>query len=207
MLQETAEPAPLEQGTPPPYDVVVVAASAGGLAALSTLLASLPADFPAPLLVVQHLDPHHTSVMSDILGRRTDLHVTQATDGAAIAVGQVMVGAPDRHLVVNSDGTVSLADTALVHFVRPSADRLFESAAAGFGERVIGVVLTGSGHDGDNGVMAIKQAGGTVIAQDEETSQFFGMPGSAIETGAVDYILPLDEIAPALLRLVRRGRP
>ncbi len=97
-----------------------------------------------------------------------------------------MVAPPDRHLLVNADGTVSLAATAPVHFVRPSADRLFESAAASFGDRVIGVILTGTGSDGDMGVRAVEQGGGTVIAQDQETSQFFGMPGAAIGTGAVD---------------------
>jgi two-component system chemotaxis response regulator CheB len=89
-----------------------------------------------------------------------------------------------------------------VHFVRPSADLLFESGAASFGGRAIGVVLTGTGSDGSLGVKAIKGVGGTVIAQDEESSDFFGMPGAAIETGAVDFVLPLDQIAEALASLV-----
>ncbi len=186
----------------PAFSLVVIAASAGGLAALSAVLSSLPADFPAGVLVVQHLDPHHKSLMDEILSRRTAMKVALATERAAIAPGCVLVAPPDRHLVVNADHTVSLSDTELVHFVRPSADRLFESAAATYGAQVIGVVLTGSGRDGDRGVQAVKEGGGTVIAQDEKSSQFFGMPGAAIETGAVDFVLSLTEIAPALIALV-----
>jgi two-component system, chemotaxis family, protein-glutamate methylesterase/glutaminase len=184
-------------------DLVVMAASAGGLAALSTVLGSLPADFPAAVLVVQHLDPHYKSLLGQILSRRTALTVTIAVDGAAVRPGQVIVATPDRHLLLEPDGTVSLSSADAVHFVRPSADRLFESAAASFGDRVIGVVLTGTGSDGDHGVQAVKRAGGIVIAQDQNTSQFFGMPGTAIGTGAVDMVLPLDQIAGALVALVQ----
>lgn len=187
-------------------DLVVMAASAGGLAALSAVLGALPADFPAAVLVVQHLDPHYKSLMGDILGRRTALKVAMATEGAAVAPGEVMVATPDRHLLVQANGRVSLSAADQVHFVRPAADMLFSSAAASFGDRVIAVVLTGTGSDGDMGVQAVKKAGGTVIAQDRATSQFFGMPGRAIETGAVDLILPLDGIAPVLETLVRGER-
>ncbi len=185
----------------PSFKVVVIGASAGGLAAISEVLSSLPARFPAAVLVVQHLDPHHPSVMDHILGRRTALKVTMAEDGAVVAPGGVMIAAPGHHLLVNADGTVTLSDTARVQFVRPSADLLFESAADSYRERVIGVVLTGKGGDGENGVQAIKQAGGTVIAEDEATSESFGMPGAAISTGAVDFVLPLAEIGPTLIAL------
>ena len=115
---------------------------------------------------------------------------------------------PDHHLLVNADGSLSLTRTELVHFVRPSADLLFDSAAASFGPRAIGVVLTGTGSDGAFGVEAIKRVGGTVIAQDEATAEFFGMPGAAIKTGAVDFVLPLEQIPEALTSLVaeRGGR-
>jgi len=202
MVDKRAHAEARDGGSGPAYDLVVIAASAGGLAALSAVLTALPAEFPAAVLVVQHLDPHHKSYIDDILRRRTALKVTLATEGAAISSGCVMVAPPDRHLLVNTTGNVSLSEAAVVHFVRPSADMLFESAAASYGDRVIGVVLTGSGHDGDTGVRAVKDHGGLVIAQDEETSQFFGMPGTAIETGAVDLVLPLEEIAPMLIGLV-----
>jgi len=106
---------------------------------------------------------------------------------------------------VNPDGTLSLTQSKLVHFLRPSADLLFESVAASYGERAIAVVLTGTGSDGAMGVKAIKKMGGTVIAQDEATAEFFGMPGAAIQSGSVDFILPLDEIAIALVTLVMKG--
>jgi two-component system chemotaxis response regulator CheB len=105
-------------------------------------------------------------------------------------------------LLVNSDGTLSLSQSELVHFVRPSADLLFESMAASYGEGAIAVVLTGSGSDGEMGVKAVKKRGGTVIAQNEETAEYFGMPGAAIATKSVDFVLALDEIAPALVTLV-----
>jgi len=97
---------------------------------------------------------------------------------------------------------VSLTQTELVNFVRPSADLLFESVAAAYGERAIAVVLTGAGKDGSMGVTAIKKRGGTVIVQDEATSEFFGMPSAAIRTGTVDFVLSLDEIPAALITLL-----
>ena len=194
------------QSPSPACDVVALAASAGGLTALSRVLADLPAHFPAALLVVQHLDPHHRSLMADILGRRTALRVQQAEEGDRLLPGMVYIAPPDRHLLVNPDGTLSLSQSELVHFVRPSADLLFESVAATAKQRAIAVVLTGTGTDGNMGVRAIKKMGGTVIVQNEQTSEFFGMPSAAIQTGCVDCILPLDEIPKALLARVVRGK-
>jgi two-component system, chemotaxis family, protein-glutamate methylesterase/glutaminase len=189
----------------PPFKVVGLAASAGGLSALSEVLAALPVDFEAPIVLVQHLDPKHRSLMAEILGRRTKLQVRQAAEGDRIAPGGVWVAPPAHHLLVNGDGTLSLTRTELVHFVRPSADLLFESMAAGYRDRSIAVVLTGTGMDGEMGVRAVKAMGGIVIAQDQETSEFFGMPGAAIKTGCVDFILPLDAIAGTLITLVMGG--
>src|SRR5215510_7325387 len=187
------------------FDIVALAASAGGLKALSHVLAALPADFPAAVVVVQHLDPRHRSLMADILSRRTALDVKQAEEGDQITAGTVYIAPPNKHLLVNPGGSLSLAQTELVHFVRPSADLLFESVAASFKHRAIAVVLTGTGSDGTMGVQAIKKMGGTVIAQDEATSDFFGMPSSAIATGSVDFVLPLKEIPSALATLVATG--
>jgi len=184
-----------------PYEVVALAASAGGLNALTHVLAALPKDFPAALVVVQHLDPRHRSVMADILSRRTALAVKQAVDGERLQSGAAYIAPPNRHLLVNPDRSVALTQTELVHFVRPSADLLFESTAASFKERAIAVVLSGSGQDGAMGVKAIKKMGGTVIVQDARTADFTGMPDAAIATGLADFILALDEIAPALEKL------
>jgi two-component system chemotaxis response regulator CheB len=187
------------------FDIVALAASAGGLAALSHILAALPAAFPAAVVVVQHLDPRHRSLMADILSRRTPLQVKQAEEGDRLCAAMVYIAPPNRHLLVNPDGTLSLSQSELVHFVRPSADLLFESVAASYKDRAIAVVLTGTGSDGAMGIQAIKKMSGTVIAQDEHTSEFFGMPSAAIHSGNVDFILPLDEIAAALVTLVVKG--
>lgn len=184
------------------FEIVALAASAGGLKALTLVLAALPRDFPAALVVVQHLDPRHRSLMAEILGKRTALRVRQAREGERTERGLVSIAPPDRHLLVNADGTLSLTQSELVHFTRPSADLLFESTAAGYRERAIAVVLSGSGRDGAMGVKAIKKMGGTVIVQDAKTSEFSGMPEAAQQTGMADFILPLHEIAPALEMLV-----
>ena len=187
------------------FDVVALASSAGGIAAISHILESLPAGFPAAIVVVQHLDPRHRSLMAEILRRRTPLEVVQATEGDRIRPGTVHIAPPDRHLLVNRDGSLSLSHSELVHFVRPSADLLFESVAASYEERAIAVVLTGTGSDGSLGVGAIKKMGGTVIAQDQESAEFFGMPSAAIKSGHADFILRLDEIPSALTTLVTEG--
>ena len=184
------------------FDIVALAASAGGLNALTHVLHGLPADFAAGIVVVQHLDPRHRSLMADILGRRTGLAVREARQGDRVLAGTVMIAPPNNHLLVNQDGLLTLTQTELVHFVRPSADLLFESTAAAYRERAIAVVLSGSGTDGAMGVKAIKKMGGTVIVQDQESSEFGGMPEAAQRTGVVDFVLPLQEIAAALQTLV-----
>ncbi|MEW5857055.1 MAG: chemotaxis protein CheB [Cyanobacteriota bacterium] len=185
-----------------PFPVVAVAASAGGIKAISELLSALPADFPAAIAIVQHLDPNHPSLLAEILDRRTSLAVKEAEVGEQMRPGTIYIAPPNHHLLIDPDATLSLTQTKLVHFVRPSADLLFESVAASFKERAIAVVLTGTGSDGATGVKAIKEMGGIAIAQDRESSECFGMPGAAIETGAVDWILPLHEIAATLVNLV-----
>ena len=184
------------------FEVVAMASSAGGLAALTNVLSELPNEFPLAIVIVQHLDPNHRSLMASILNRRTKLDVVEAREGDLLQRSTVYMAPPDRHLLVNSDETLSLSQTELVHFVRPSADLLFESVAASYKTKAIAVVLTGSGSDGGMGVRAIKKMGGKVIVQDEATSDFFGMPATAIATGCADYILPLNEIAAKIVSLV-----
>jgi two-component system chemotaxis response regulator CheB len=186
------------------FDIVAMAASAGGLNALTHVLGALPREFPVGILVVQHLDPRHRSLMAEILGRRTPLKVVEAQHGERVRQGVVHVAPPDNHLLVDADGVLTLTHTELVHFVRPSADLLFESTAASFRERAVAVVLSGSGSDGAMGVKAVKKMGGTVIVQ--ESSEFSGMPDAALRTGAVDFVLPLAEIAPALFTLVTSNK-
>jgi two-component system chemotaxis response regulator CheB len=187
------------------FEVIAIATSAGGLKALSHILAALPPDFPPAIVVVQHLDPRHRSLMADILSRRSTLPVKQAEESDKLQPGTVYIAPPNKHLLVNPDGSVSLTQSELVHFVRPSADLLFESVAGSFKRRAIAVVLTGTGSDGSMGVQAIKKMGGTVLAQDESSSEFYGMPNAAIQTGCVDFILSLSEIPAALITLVKTG--
>jgi two-component system, chemotaxis family, protein-glutamate methylesterase/glutaminase len=173
--------------------------------ALVEVLRRLPVPFGAVVVCVQHLDPRHRSLMPEIMGRRSSLPVHQAVDGMVLTPGHVYLAPPDRHLLVNAGGTATLTQTELVNFVRPSADLLFESVAAAYGSHAIAVVLTGAGKDGSMGVTAIKARGGTVIVQDEASSEFFGMPSAAIRTGSVDFVLSLDEIPGALVTLLAGG--
>jgi two-component system chemotaxis response regulator CheB len=181
-----------------------MAASAGGLNALTRVLGALPKDFAAALAVVQHLDPRHRRLMAEILGRHCALPVREARHADRLVSGIVYIAPPDHHLLVNSDGTVSLTHSELVHFVRPSADLLFESAAASYGERLIAVVLSGMGTDGALGLRAVKEMGGRVIVQ--TGAEFAGMPDAAIQTGHVDVVAHLDEIAPTLLGLLSNSK-
>lgn len=184
------------------YNVVAIAASRGGLKAISQILSTLPAEFPAPITLVQHLSPQHRSHMAEILSRRTALQVKEAEEGELLRPGTVYIAVPNKHLVVNPDATLSLSDAPKINFVRPAGDKLFTSVASSFKSRAIGVVLTGKDGDGVLGVLAIKKYGGTVIVQDEASSECFSMPKSAIDTGKVDFVLPLDAIAHRLLTLV-----
>jgi len=149
-----------------PFEIIAIASSAGGMTALRSVLSRLPAEFPASIVIVQHLDPRHRSLMAHILGRDTKLPVKEAQDGETILPGNVYIGPPNRHFLVSTDRRVMLVDSELVHFVRPSADLLFESVAASCKDRTIALVLTGTGSDGAMGVTAVKKMGGTVIAQD-----------------------------------------
>jgi two-component system chemotaxis response regulator CheB len=177
-------------------------ASAGGLHALSQVLSALPLDFPAAITVVQHLDPQSPSVIVDILNQHTKLKVRYAQPGEVLQPSTVYIAPPNQHLLINPDSTLCLFSSQLVHFMCPSADLLFESVAASFKQKAIAVVLSGTGSDGARGVEAIKEMGGKVIAQDQATSKYYDMPKAAIDTDAVDLVLPLNEIAAALVTLV-----
>ncbi|MEW2525507.1 chemotaxis protein CheB [Streptomyces sp. NPDC047071] len=188
------------------YAVAAIASSAGGIHALGVLLGELGADLPVPLLVVQHLDRRHSTVIADVLARRTELNVKLAEQDERTEPGTVYIAPPDRHLLVASDGILTLSNSALVHFVRPSADLLFESVAGAYGPRAIAAVLTGTGVDGAMGVDAVKSRGGTVIVQDPQSAEFTSMPQTALGTGAVDFVLPLEEIAAVIRGLVETKR-
>jgi two-component system chemotaxis response regulator CheB len=173
----------------------------GGLQAFSEVLGGLPADFPAAVLVMQHLEPERASQLTRILAARTPLHVGEAVTGAALRAGHVYVAPPGRHLEITGARTLALSDAPRVEFSRPSADVLLQSLATA-GEPVIAVVLTGRGQDGAVGSVQVRRGGGTVLAQDQGTSAEFGMPGAAALAGGVDEVLPLAAIAPRLIALL-----
>jgi two-component system chemotaxis response regulator CheB len=173
--------APAEQ---PPVDIVAIVGSAGAVGAMQAVLAQLPADLDAAVLLVLHLTPHYKSMLATILAGSTRLAVHEATDGERLSPGRVYVAPPAAHLLVQADGHIRLDQSDLVHHVRPSADVLLLSIARDHPGRCLAVILSGTGLDGAAGAAAVKQAGGTVVAQDEATSEHFGMPGAAILAGA-----------------------
>lgn len=185
------------------FDLVVMAASAGGISAFESVLSALPADFPLPIAIVQHRTTKHPNLMARVFSRHTPLVVKTAAQAERMEPGTVYLAPPHAHLTVDEDLRVSLKDGFKIRHVRSSANPLFESAARALPGRVIAVVLTGYDRDATDGVQAVRLSGGTVLAQDEATSTSFGMPGSAIQTGCVDRVLPLPEIGPALVALAR----
>ena len=190
-----------------PYGIVAIAASAGGITALGRVLGGLPTSFPVPVVVVvQHLDPRHKTFIADVLGRRAKMPVVLAREGDRADSGTIYIAPPNHHLLVEAKGVLVLSSSELVHFLRPSADLLFESVAGAYGPSALACVLTGTGSDGAMGASAVKSRGGTVIVEDPATAEFKGMPEAVIGTGAVDFILPLDEIATVIRGLVEANR-
>ena len=183
-------------------ELVVIGASLGGPRALATLLRGLPKSFRAPVAVVQHIADGFTEGLASWLASEARLDVHEGEDGEALEPGKILLAPTGRHLVVGV-GFVRLSDAPPVDTFKPSVTPLLLSAARAYGARVCGVILTGMGRDGAEGLKAIKEAGGPTLVQDEATSAVFGMPRAAIELGAVDRVLPLEDIPRALRELTR----
>lgn len=186
------------QGSSP--RLIVIAASAGGLKAMIDVLAPLPPEFPAAIAIVQHRGAGDPQTLIDLLARRTRLRVRHAEDGMILEAGTVYVCPPAMHMTI--EHSVRLIDGPRLGFVKPSADLMFSSVSRAYGDRAIGVVLSGSGADAAIGSMAIARAGGTVIAQDDRTCEFADMPKAATRVGSVELVLTPGEIAYELQRLV-----
>jgi two-component system chemotaxis response regulator CheB len=182
--------------------VIAIAASSGGLAALSEVLRTLPATLPAAILVLQHLAADQRSHLAEILADRTALRVRQGAQGMRLEDGVAYVAPPGAHLLVGSDGRLVLSGLPPVHWCRPSADQLFASVGARYGPRAIAVVLTGYGVDGAAGAQVLRRLGGIVLVQDDATSTCPDMPRAARRAGEVDRVLPLGDIAAELETLV-----
>jgi two-component system, chemotaxis family, protein-glutamate methylesterase/glutaminase len=182
-------------------DVVVIGCSAGGVEALPRILQQFSSDLEAAVLIVQHMAAGQPHYLVDILSRATRIPVAWAEQGAEVTHGHVLIGPPDVHIVL-SEGHVQLTKGARENHARPSIDKLFRSAAAAYGTRVIGVLLTGMLDDGVAGLRAIREAGGAVIVQDPLDAAFPGLPGRALRVLVPDHTLPVDAIGGAISSLV-----
>jgi two-component system CheB/CheR fusion protein len=199
-----ARPAQASGSSAPPFLVAGVGASAGGLEAFSGLLRTIPAGTPLALIMVQHLARDQPSILPELLSHASALTVVPAADGCAIEPAHAYVIPPDRRMTV-SDGHLRVRPDGTPRATRGTVDSLFWSLAAEYQERAIGVVLSGSAQDGSAGIREIKAAGGLTIAQQPEQAGVDGMPRAAIATGAVDVVLPVEQIAAELVRLA--GHP
>ncbi len=187
--------------------VIAVGASTGGTEALRVLLAALPTDCP-PVVIVQHMPEVFTRAFAERLNRECAIEVQEARDGDLLQTGRALIAPGNRHMLVDRSGGELIAriiDGPLVSRHRPSVDVLFRSVATCVGAKAVGVIMTGMGDDGAQGLYEMKEAGADTIAQDEATSIVFGMPKSAISCGAVDIVVPLDQIASAVLNLRSRS--
>lgn len=182
------------------HDIIVIGASAGGVASLWYLVQALPDNLPAAVFVVVHVSAKCPSSLPNILQKATTLLVSHAVDGAEIQPGHIYVAPPDRHLLIKPQYMRVVFGPKENRF-RPAIDPLFRTAALAYGDRVVGVVLSGALNDGTAGLIEIKEQGGIAIVQDPKQAMFSGMPESAIKHAAVDYILPIADIASVLVNL------
>ena len=203
----TTVPALATQGSNPParIDLVAIASSTGGPNALGALMPQLPRDFPVPIVIVQHMPATFTRLLAARLDNLTELQVQEGKEGEAVEKGQVWIAPGDYHMTVRRQGTklvLGLNQGPQENSCRPAADALFRSVASSQRENALGVVLTGMGADGTRGSLAIREAGGAVVVQDEASSVVWGMPGSVVAAKLADKICPLDAIVPEILRRV-----
>lgn len=187
-------------------DLVVIGASAGGVEALQQILRQLSPDFDAAVLIVLHTSNHAGSVLPRILERAGTLPVSQPADGETIQHGHVYVAPPDYHMIVEGD-LIRVIQGPRENLHRPAIDPLFRSAAAAYGQRAIGVILTGALDDGTSGLMVLAARGGTAIVQDPQSAMFASMPASALEQVPEAEVLPLPDIAARLEELVGEALP
>lgn len=185
--------------THPPISICAVATSTGGPPALQKLFSGLAADFPVPIVVVQHIATGFTEGLAKWLDGSLALTVKVAEMGERLRPGTIYLAREDYHLGVTRDGTALLSKAATIEGFRPSATYLFRSVAEAYGNRTLALILTGMGRDGVEGLCAVRKVGGTIFAQDEASCVVYGMPGAAVAEGLVDQIVPLDRMAKAIL--------
>jgi len=213
-VRASAEPRNLWPGMAPPAStppaVLLVGVSTGGPAALDVLLPALPANFPVPVLIVQHMPELFTKLLAERLNGRCPLRVTEAQAGEPVRAGSIYIARGDWHMETVSAASgppiLRLTQEAPENHCRPAVDVLFRTAVSVYGSRILAVVLTGMGYDGLAGSRLIREHGGTVLAQDQQTSAVWGMPGAVAQAGLAQRILPLNAIVPEILRLTGRSQ-
>lgn len=184
------------------FPVVMIACSTGGPATLMKFVPAFGKNFPGAVVIVQHMPGTFTTQFSQQLSEIANIAVKEAEQNEAIQPGTLYICPGSHHLRISSSGRIALDDGPRISGYRPSADVALETAAAFAGAMTIGVILTGMGNDGARGIQAVKAAGGYAVVQDESTSVIFGMPAEAIKTGAVDQVLPLENIYAAIEKRV-----
>ncbi|HVX64649.1 MAG TPA: chemotaxis response regulator protein-glutamate methylesterase [Pirellulales bacterium] len=207
-VRPVARPAP-PRLPPSRIELVAIGASTGGPNALAAVLPALPADFPVPIVIVQHMPPVFTRSMADRLNAQAAIGVSEATAGESLQAGHAYVAPGDFHMTLGRDAVgakIRLHQGPPENSCRPAVDVLFRSVAESFGGRVLAVILTGMGKDGLNGCQNLRDAGAQILAQDEATSVVWGMPGFVARSGLADQVLPLDRMASEITRRARLGR-
>jgi two-component system chemotaxis response regulator CheB len=210
---------PTATGAPPPparrtgalgrVDIIAIGSSTGGPDALTRVLRGLPTELPVPIVITQHMPPVFTRMFAERLDRSTPLTVVEAGEGMELVAGTAYIAPGDKHLILHrrGAGTVTqLSSAAPENSCRPAVDVMFRSVAALFGASAFATVLTGMGHDGRGGAKVLREAGAEILAQDEESSVVWGMPGAVVGAGLADEVLPLDRIAASLIARLRAGR-
>jgi two-component system chemotaxis response regulator CheB len=188
--------------------VVVIGVSTGGPTALGTILPTLPADFPLPVLVVQHMPPLFTRLLAERLNTICKLPVEEATQGRLVEPGRILLAPGDFHMKIATDGEcvrVCLDQSPRQNSCRPAVDALFTSAGEVYGGAVLAAILTGMGQDGLRGTEILKAQGASILAQDEASCVVWGMPGAVVNAGLADHVLPLDQVVPQILRITTRN--
>lgn len=184
-----------------PYKAIVIGASAGGLKALQTIISAIPRGFSLPILIAQHLSPQSEGFMAHHLNQISHLQVKEADHGEPIHLFHIYIAPANYHLLVEKNETLSLSVEEKVNYARPSIDVLFESAALVFHKHLIGIILTGANNDGTVGMGLIKKLGGYTIAQSPDSAEVSIMPKAAIDSGCIDKIVSLENIADVLVQL------
>ncbi|MBT3206909.1 MAG: chemotaxis protein CheB [Bacteroidetes bacterium] len=188
------------------YEAIVIGVSAGGMAALNTIMPALPKNFSIPILIVQHISPRSENYLVHILNNSCKLKVKEADEKEKIENGKVYLAPPNYHFLVEEDFTISLSTEERVNYARPSINVLFESAAIAYKNSLIGVILTGANNDGSQGLKSIKDYGGYVIVQNPKTAEVESMPKAALKATKTNNVFELEKIAEILISLSQMSK-